>query len=313
MSDGDTNARNNPEANPAPDTAAAEATRLDASTAENPIPAPEAPVVEAAGDGPAPEPKSAADASAPIAQPEQVADAVANQMPADGDLASKAQEQAAESQADQPLPEALEPIQDLATAPQPVIEGDPWARSLYFDDDIEKHPVVRELRRVFPNDVLDIIRFRNETTIHVRPSQLREICYFIRDHEQLAINFLTDVTAVDMLRLRTAPRFDVVVQLYSIPNRVRVRLKAGIDDGETVPSLVPVWNGANWLERETYDMFGIVFEGHPNLRRMLLPDDWDEGHPLRKDYPLRGWKEFPVYNTERTVPRVRTRWTGRGV
>jgi NADH-quinone oxidoreductase subunit C len=60
-------------------------------------------------------------------------------------------------------------------------------------------------------------------------------------------------------------------------------------------------------------MFGIIFEGHPNLKRMLLPDDWDEGHPLRKDYPLRGWREFPVFNTERTVGRVRTRWSGRGV
>ena len=101
--------------------------------------------------------------------------------------------------------------------------------------------------------------------------------------------------------------------LYSLPNRVRVRLKAGVDDGQSVPSLVPLWNGANWLEREVFDMFGIIFEGHPNLKRMLLPDDWDEGFPLRKDYPLRGWKEFPVYNTERTVGRVRTRWTGRGV
>ena len=112
---------------------------------------------------------------------------------------------------------------------------------------------------------------------------------------------LTDLTAVDMLRLRTTPRFDVVAPLYSIQNRVRLRLKAGCNDGEPFPSLVPLWNGANWLEREAYDMFGIVFEGHPDLRRMLLPDDWDEGFPLRKDYPLRGWKEFPVYNTERTV------------
>jgi NADH-quinone oxidoreductase subunit C len=124
---------------------------------------------------------------------------------------------------------------------------------------------------------------------------------------------LTDVTAVDMLRLRETPRFDVVVLLYSLKNRVRLRLKAGVNDGEPVPSLVPLWNGANWLEREVFDMFGIIFEGHPNLKRMLLPDDWDEGFPLRKDYPLRGWKEFPVYNTERTVGRVRTRWTGRGV
>jgi NADH-quinone oxidoreductase subunit C len=189
----------------------------------------------------------------------------------------------------------------------------PAGRDAWFADDVEQHPVVIELRAQFPEDVLDIIRFRDETTIHVRRESLRDIVFHLRDHPEIALNLLTDITAVDMLRLRTEPRFDVVVQIYSLRNRTRLRLKAGCNDGEAVPSLVPVWNGANWLEREVYDMFGIIFEGHPNLRRMLLADDWDDGFPLRKDYPLRGWKEFPVYNRERTVPRVRTRWTGRGV
>jgi NADH-quinone oxidoreductase subunit C len=189
----------------------------------------------------------------------------------------------------------------------------PQGRDAWFADDLEQHPVVSELRATFPDDVLDIVRFRDETTIHVRREALRDIAFHLRDHPEIALDFLTDVSAVDMLRLRIEPRFDVVVQLYSLKNRTRLRLKAGCNDGEPVPSLVPVWNGANWMEREAYDMFGIVFEGHPNLRRILLADDWDDGFPLRKDYPLRGWKEFPVYNTERTVPRVRTRWTGRGV
>jgi NADH-quinone oxidoreductase subunit C len=189
----------------------------------------------------------------------------------------------------------------------------PLGRDAWFDDDVEKHPVVVELRAQFPDDVLDIVRFRDETTIHVRRESLRDIAFHLRDHQEIGLDFLTDITAVDMLRLRTEPRFDVMVQLYSLRNRTRLRLKAGCNDGEAVPSLVPVWNGANWLEREAYDMFGIIFEGHPNLRRMLLADDWDDGYPLRKDYPLRGWKEFPVYNRERVVPRLRTRWTGRGV
>ncbi len=199
--------------------------------------------------------------------------------------------------------EALAPELDLAD----------WSREAYFADDLERHPAVVLLNATLPDAILDIIRFRNETTIHVRPELYREVCRTLRDDPRVAMNFLTDLTAVDMLRLRTSPRFDVVAQLYSLPNRVRLRVKAGIDDGQAVPSLVPLWNGANWMEREAYDMFGIIFDGHPNLRRMLLSDDWDEGHPLRKDYPLRGWKEFPVYNTERTVPRLRTRWTGRGV
>lgn len=194
-----------------------------------------------------------------------------------------------------------------------VASGTGWERDLYFDDDISKHPVVRELKLAFPDDFLDAVRFRNETTIYVNPARFRDIAIYMRDHSQLQVNFLSDLTAVDMLSLRTSPRFDVTAQLYSIPNRTRVRMKASINDGETIPSLVPVFNGANWMERECYDMFGIFFEGHPNLRRILLQDDWDEGYPLRKDYPTRGWKDYPIYNKERTVRRTKTRWTGRGV
>jgi NADH-quinone oxidoreductase subunit C len=200
---------------------------------------------------------------------------------------------------------------DPGAPAMPATPTDPWARSLYFVDDVELHPALRELRASMPDSIVDVVRFRDETTIHVRREDYREVCRFLRDHPRLSFNFLTDTTAVDMLRLRETPRFDVVALLYSLPNRVRLRIKAGCNDGEPVPSLVPLWNGANWLERETYDMFGIVFEGHPNLRRMLLPDDWDEGHPLRKDYPLRGWREFPSMNAERQIGRVRTRWSGR--
>jgi NADH-quinone oxidoreductase subunit C len=264
------------------------------------------------GDTPDPNPKVTADNSAPITSPEAVVDAVADSSdaPPSGGAATEptaVQEGGASSQEPTGNVEAMQDRLDTA------VEDLGWERDLWVDDDVEKHPVVRVLREAFPDDVLDIIRFRDETTIHVTRERFRDIAFYLRDHDQVLLNFLTDLTAVDMLRMRTAPRFDVVAHLYSIPNRRRLRLKAGCDDGETVPSLVPVWNGANWLERECYDMFGIVFEGHPNLRRILLQDDWDEGHPLRKDYPLRGWKEFPVYNKERVVPRVRTRWTGRGV
>lgn len=207
------------------------------------------------------------------------------------------------------LPEPIETEQ----TPVVIEPADPWARSLYFDPDINLHPAVRAIREALPESLENIVRFRDETTIHVYSPWLRDVCALLRAHPQVSLNFLTDVTAIDMLRLRETPRFDVVVLLYSLKNRVRVRIKTGVNDGEACPSLVPLWNGANWLEREAYDMFGIIFEGHPNLKRMLLPDDWDEGFPLRKDYPLRGWKEFPVYNTERTIGRVQTRWNGRGV
>ncbi len=214
------------------------------------------------------------------------------------------------------MSDGTETTTPVTTAEQTAVVAapvDPWARDQYFVDDVESHPAVRVLRETMPDVIVDVVRFSNETTIHVVPGQLREVAAFLREHPQVSFNVLSDLTAVDMLNLRPTPRFDVAVMLYSLKNRVRLRLKAGVNDGEPVPSLVPIWNGANWLEREAYDMFGIIFDGHPNLKRILLADDWDEGFPLRKDYPLRGWKEFPTYNTERTVGRVRTRWTGRGV
>lgn len=264
------------------------------------------------GETPDPQPKASVDRSAPVAQPNEVVDEVAHESQPQlvgGAITEPTARQEGTATSDAPLGNlgAMQERHDIVA--ERATGG--WARDLWTDPDLEKHPVVRALRASFPDAVLDIIRFRDETTIHVVRDQFREIAFFLRDHNEIALNFLTDLTAVDMLRLRTTPRFDVVAQLYSIPNRVRLRLKTGCDDGEPVPSLVPVWNGANWLEREAYDMFGIVFEGHPNLRRMLLPDDWDEGFPLRKEYPLRGWSEFPVYNKERPVPRARTRWTGR--
>jgi len=263
---------------------------------------------------PTPEAKATADGSAPSADPAGVADAVAK--PSDPEQSGSqtqpaATQESTTSAADAPLANVEAMVERMD------VEGteyaDAWGRDAYTDPDVEKHPALRALRERFADVVLDVVRFRDETTIHVRREHLREVCAFLRDDPRLRFNFLTDLTAVDMLRLREHPRFDVVALLYSLPNRVRLRIKVGCDDGEPVPSLVPLWNGANWLERETFDMFGIVFEGHPNLKRMLLADDWDEGHPLRKDYPLRGWREYPVYNQERTVNRVRTRWSGRGV
>ena len=259
------------------------------------------------------DPKNTAEGSAPSADPVGEVKAVAR--PEDPKLGGSQTEPTATQEG---AATAEAPLANVAAMVERMDEAgtqfaDPWGRGAYVDPDVEKHPAVRALRERFPDTILDIVRFRDETTIHVRREDLREVCAYLREHPRLRFDFLTDVTAVDMLRLRAEPRFDVVALLYSLPNRVRVRLKAGCNDGEPVPSLTPLWNGANWLEREVYDMFGIVFEGHPNLKRMLLADDWDEGHPLRKDYPLRGWREFPVYNQERTVGRVRTRWTGRGV
>ena len=251
---------------------------------------------------PQPNPKLTNDTSpsAPTADPATAAAAVIQPSRAPGEHLSTQPKTAGEAT------DTTAATSDAAVA---VAPDDP--RADWYADDIERHPALHVLREQHPDAVLAAVRFRNETTIHVAPDALRAICRTLRGDARTSLTFLSDLTVLDMLRLRERPRFDVVVQLYSLRYRTRVRLKAGVDDGQSVPSLVPIWNGANWMEREAYDMFGIQFDGHPNLKRILLADDWSEGHPLRKDYPLRGWSEYRVYNTERTVPRVRTRWTGR--
>ena len=101
-------------------------------------------------------------------------------------------------------------------------------------------------------------------------------------------NFLSDVTCVDWYP--SEPRFEVIYHLLSIPNKERVRLKVRLDSASpVVDSLTSVWPGANYFEREVFDLFGVRFTGHPYLRRMLMPEDW-EGHPLRKDYPVEGYR-----------------------
>ncbi|GEM_PF-536951 len=109
----------------------------------------------------------------------------------------------------------------------------------------------------------------------------------------LEFHAFSDVTAVDFLPHRE-PRFDVVYHLVSPHRRARVRLKVRVARDQAVPSVTPVWAGAGWMEREVFDLFGIVFEGHGDLRRLMMPDDW-EGHPLRKDYPVQLRKDAATY------------------
>jgi NADH-quinone oxidoreductase subunit C len=132
--------------------------------------------------------------------------------------------------------------------------------------------------------VKDVIEFRGELTIVIEPSQIVDACLFFRDTEGLEYNFLSDVTAVDYYP--EEPRFAVCYHLYSMLYNRRLRLKVYLPgDDPRVPSINSVWPAAGFQECEAYDMMGIVFEGHPKLRRVLMPTDW-EGHPQRKDYPL---------------------------
>jgi NADH-quinone oxidoreductase subunit C len=147
----------------------------------------------------------------------------------------------------------------------------------------ENHAVIM-LRARFADSIISAKKFRDEVTVTVRKEYITKICRFLK--ENLQFNFLIDVTAVDYMG--KAPRFMMVYHFLSIQSKERIRLKVPVSESDpAIDSLVPLWNTANWLEREVFDLFGITFNNHPDLRRILLPNDWS-GHPLRKDYPLQG-------------------------
>jgi NADH-quinone oxidoreductase subunit C len=147
---------------------------------------------------------------------------------------------------------------------------------------------VETIREKFPQAVIETVEFRDEQTIVLNPGSLVAVCAYLQ--KRLQYTFLSTITAVDWLD--RVPRYDVVYQLLSILNQSEVRLKVRVgergEDHPSLPTVTSVWPGANWYEREIYDLFGIVFEGHPDLRRILMPMDWTT-HPLRKDYPLTGF------------------------
>jgi NADH-quinone oxidoreductase subunit C len=123
---------------------------------------------------------------------------------------------------------------------------------------------------------------REELTLDIAPAKIASVCGFLK-YDQKFVR-LSSVTAVD--RYPAEPRFEIVYHLHSIERNERLRLKAKIA-GEEIETVTTVWRGANWYEREVFDLFGIRFTGHPDLRRIMMTDDW-EGHPLRKDYPITG-------------------------
>lgn len=124
--------------------------------------------------------------------------------------------------------------------------------------------------------------------VYVKRESIVEVLNFVKNEAGFEYGFLSDLTAIDW---EESPRFEVVYNLYSMSKHWRIRFKVRVNDGEECPSAIAVWPGANWAEREVWDMFGIKFTGHPDLRRILMDERWI-GHPLRKDYPLRGYQVF---------------------
>ncbi len=151
---------------------------------------------------------------------------------------------------------------------------------------MEPLEIVERLKDKFAAEIIDVSDFRDQVSVSVKPERIIDICRYLHDDPELYMDYLVDLCGVDYPDRKY--RFEVVYNLYSIKHKHRIMLKALIKEKDpNVDSVVPIWVGADWLERETCDMYGIVFNGHPDLRRILMPEDW-EGYPLRKDYPLKG-------------------------
>lgn len=132
----------------------------------------------------------------------------------------------------------------------------------------------------------------NEVCFYIDKSKVVSVISGLRSHPDLRFEMLSSLTAIDYLNLDREPRFDVVYHLYSLEIQDWIRLKAPVDEDDcAIDSICKLWSGANFMEREVFDMFGITFNGHPNMTRILMPEDW-EGHPLRKDFPIGGSKSF---------------------
>jgi len=149
--------------------------------------------------------------------------------------------------------------------------------------DASNHPLVKKLKEKFESAVIDASEFLGQLSIRIDRGRIVEVCDALKSDADTPFNYLSDLTCVHYPDHKEAP-FEVVYNLYSISSNERVRLKVATN-GRGVGSVTSVWPSADWPEREVYDLFGVVFRNHPDLRRILLPPDW-EGHPLRKDYPL---------------------------
>ena len=143
--------------------------------------------------------------------------------------------------------------------------------------------VQARLQDRFGDAILEAMVYRGDLALRIQPQVLPQIATFLRDNAELQYIFLNSISGVDYLD--RDPRFEVVYHLVSFAHRHRITLKVGVNEDQPVPSLARIWPTATFQEREVFDMFGVIFDGHPSLQRILMPEDWD-GHPQRKDHPL---------------------------
>jgi NADH-quinone oxidoreductase subunit C len=171
-----------------------------------------------------------------------------------------------------PKPPAAAPPKPPAPPAKAPVKPEPWSS-----------PLLDELQKRFPGAISEAVVFRKMPSLNVAKEHLVAMCQFLKSSDGGAYTLLTDETAVDYPKREK--RFDIIYHLYSFQQNDRLRLRVQVGEGEKVPSVTGVWPTANWLEREIYDMFGVEYDGHPDLKRILMPDGW-VGHPLRKDYDI---------------------------
>lgn len=198
--------------------------------------------------------------------------------------------EAAPKAASSPDP-AAPPSPKPAAPPAPKPAVPPAPKKWEPTGEVAVTPVTEKLSARFGDAVQGVKSPCGEAIVLVKKDTLGEALAFLKSDADCAFDFLSNLTAAHYPV--NDKKFEVVYDLYSVAKRHSVRVKVALDDGEPCPSAVPIWPTANWQEREAHDMYGIVFEGHPNLKVILLPEVWD-GHPLRKEYPLGGPKEAAI-------------------
>lgn len=180
-------------------------------------------------------------------------------------------------------PQTMTPPPKAAPAASPK-PAPPPRKAPSITTEITDDPFIDRIKKQFGEAITEAVATLGQQVLRVKKESYVTLCRFLRDSADARFDMCNDLTAVHWPE-RKGEEFDVVVNLYSVSNNRRLRIKVALADGETCPSVTSVWSGADWMEREAYDMFGIRFDGHADLRRILLPSDWP-GHPLRKEYPI---------------------------
>ncbi len=219
------------------------------------------------------------------------------EIPADKPSAEGESDKQEEAKPDQALTEKTEakpegetrpPAAEKAAPPKAVPTGHkpapPAKKGPVVTVEITDDPLIDKIKEKFGDAITEAVATFGQQIVRVKKDAYLDLCRFLQTDEDALFDMCADLTALHWPE-RKGEEFDIAVQLYSVPKNRRLRVKVALADGDTCPSLTQLWSGADWMEREAYDMFGIRFEGHKDLRRILLPEDWP-GHPLRKEYPV---------------------------